>query len=86
MEKIHEIISWTVIFTFSFIALLIELPIKIVGFLLCAVIYMFIVLLAPLACKWRSPQWLDKVQDWAFSTKFLLAKKVASAYYRALLK
>lgn len=86
MEKVHEIVSWTVIFTLSFIALLIELPIKIVGFLLCAIIYMVIVLLAPLACKWRSPHWLDNVQDWAFSTKFLLAKKVASAYYRALLK
>lgn len=85
MEKIHEIISWTVILTLSFIALLIELPIKIVGFLLCTILYMFLVLFAPLACKWRSPKWLEKVQTWAFSTKFLLAKKIAVAYYRALL-
>ena len=86
MEKLHEIISWTVIFTLSFIVAIIELPIKIVGFAIMAFLYLLAVLFAPLTCKWRSAEWFDKIVDWAFSTRFFLAKKVIKVYYRALLK
>jgi hypothetical protein len=84
MSKIHVILSYIVVLLVAIISAIVELPIKIASFIIVAIIYLLVLLLAPIAIKMRSTQTLDNLVEYAFSFKFIFAKAMVNKYIDAL--
>jgi hypothetical protein len=85
LNKIHAFVSWSMIIAVALAVAVIELPIKIAGFLLIAVSYLILVIIAPLTRHWLAPKWVNEFVEWGLSPKFVWTIKAMRAYHRVLL-